>query len=171
LISFAIAAAVNSHAVFVLVVYAASTAAYSLGLKRVPVLDVFMLAFLFTLRLIYGVYLAEVAASPWLLVFSMFLFTSLSAAKRFTEIQRTAVKGETSVNGRGYLVADAPLVLGLGLATGTASILIMVLYLIFDAFSRDFYGNPHWLWFFPVILFLWISMTTLSPSPSRTVRA
>ena len=58
-----------------LVIYAASTAAYSLGLKRVPVLDVFLLAFLFTLRLVYGVYLAEVAASPWLLVFSMFLFT------------------------------------------------------------------------------------------------
>ena len=70
-------------------VYAASTAAYSLGLKRVPVLDVFLLAFLFTLRLVYGVYLAEVAASPWLLVFSMFLFMSLSLAKRQTEIRRS----------------------------------------------------------------------------------
>ena len=55
LISFALAAAVNSHATFVLVIYAASTAAYSLSLKRVPVLDVFLLAFLFTLRLVSGV--------------------------------------------------------------------------------------------------------------------
>ena len=75
-------------------IYAASTAAYSLGLKRVPVLDVFLLAFLFTLRLVYGIYLAEVAASPWLLVFSMFLFTSLSLAKRQTEIRRTAALGQ-----------------------------------------------------------------------------
>jgi 4-hydroxybenzoate polyprenyltransferase len=130
-------------------------------IKRVPILDVVTLACLFTLRLALGIAAAQVVASPWLLVFSMFLFTSLSTAKRFTEIQRTAIKGETAVNGRGYLAVDAPMVLGLGLAAGTASILIMVLYLIFDAFSRDFYGNPHWLWLFPVILFLWISRVWL----------
>src|SRR5262245_24082406 len=38
LISFALAAAVSSQATFILVIYVASTAAYSLGLKRVPVL-------------------------------------------------------------------------------------------------------------------------------------
>ena len=62
-----------------------------------PVLDVFLLAFLFTLRLVYGIYLAEVAASPWLLVFSMFLFTSLSLAKRQTEIQRSASLGHDNI--------------------------------------------------------------------------
>ena len=46
--------------------------------------------------------------------------------------------------------------LGLGLSTGTASVLILVLFLIFDAFQRDIYTNPDWLWLFPIIIFLWI---------------
>jgi 4-hydroxybenzoate polyprenyltransferase len=157
----AIGLTIGISAFFVLAAYLALTLTYSIHLKRVPILDVVALACLFTLRLALGIAAAHVVASPWLLVFSMFLFTSLSTAKRFTEIQRTASKGERAVPGRGYLAADAPLVLGLGLATGTASILIMVLYLIFDAFGRGFYGNPHWLWLFPVILFLWISRVWL----------
>ena len=157
----AIGFAIGPSVATVLAIYLVLTLTYSIHLKRVPVLDVVALACLFTLRLALGIAAAQVMASPWLLVFSMFLFTSLSIAKRFTEIQRTAAKGETVVSGRGYLVADAPLMLALGLATGTASILIMVLYLIFDAFSRDFYGNPHWLWCFPVILFIWIARVWL----------
>jgi 4-hydroxybenzoate polyprenyltransferase/phosphoserine phosphatase len=157
----AIGLAIGTGVAIVLAAYLVLTLAYSMHIKRVPILDVVTLACLFTLRLALGIAAAQVVASPWLLVFSMFLFTSLSTAKRFTEIQRTAIKGETAVNGRGYLAVDAPMVLGLGLAAGTASILIMVLYLIFDAFSRDFYGNPHWLWLFPVILFLWISRVWL----------
>lgn len=157
----AIGAAIGTSVLTVLCAYLVLTLTYSLHIKRVPILDVVALACLFTLRLALGIAAAQVVASPWLLVFSMFLFTSLSTAKRFTEIQRTAAKGERTVSGRGYLAADAPLVLGLGLATGTASILIMVLYLIFDAFGRGFYGNPNWLWFFPLILFLWIARVWL----------
>ena len=140
-----------------LLAYLVLTLAYSIHIKRLAILDVVVLAILFTLRLAIGIAAAGVFASPWLLVFSMGLFTSLSIAKRYTEIERTAQKGETVVPGRGYITADAPLVLGLGLATGTASVLILVLFLIFDAFERDIYVNPHWLWLFPVIIFLWIS--------------
>lgn len=152
----AIGAFVNLGVLSGLLAYLVLTLAYSIHIKRVPILDVVVLAILFTLRLAVGIAAANVFASPWLLVFSMALFTSLSIAKRNTEIQRTAAKGETVVPGRGYLTADTPLVLGLGLATGTASVLILVLFLIFDAFERDIYANPHWLWFFPVVIFLWV---------------
>jgi 4-hydroxybenzoate polyprenyltransferase/phosphoserine phosphatase len=152
----AIGAAVGAGVFFGIAAYLALTLGYSLHIKRLPILDVVVLAALFTLRLAIGIAAAQVFASPWLLVFSMFLFTSLSVAKRNTEIQRTAAKGETVVPGRGYVVSDAPLALVLGVATGTASVLIMVLYLIFDAFNHAFYGNPNWLWWFPLILFLWI---------------
>jgi 4-hydroxybenzoate polyprenyltransferase len=161
LISFAIAAAVNSHAVFVLVVYAASTAAYSLGLKRVPVLDVFLLAFVFTLRLVYGIYLAEVAASPWLLMFSMFLFTSLSLAKRQTEIRRSASLGKERLDGRGYVAGDLAFVFGLGVAAAAGAVLIMVLYLIHEAFVAGFYRSPLLLWSMPAIMFLWLGRVWL----------
>lgn len=152
----AIGAAVGLGVFIGITVYLVLTLSYSIHIKRLPILDVVVLATLFTLRLAIGIAAAQVFASPWLLVFSMFLFTSLSVAKRNTEIQRTAAKGETIVPGRGYVVADAPLALVLGVATGTASVLIMVLYLIFDAFNHEFYGNPNWLWWFPLILFIWV---------------
>jgi 4-hydroxybenzoate polyprenyltransferase len=152
----AIGVAVGIYVLAALMVYLVLTLAYSIQLKRVPIVDVTALATLFTLRIAIGIAAAGVFASPWLLVFSMALFASLSIAKRYTEIQRAALKGETIVPGRGYITADAPLVLGLGLATGTASVVILVLFLIFDALERDIYSNPHWLWLFPIIMFLWI---------------
>lgn len=157
----AIAALVGTGVLAGILAYLFLTLAYSMHVKRLAILDVVVLAVLFTLRLAIGIAAADVFASPWLLVFSMGLFTSLSIAKRYTEIERTAQKGETVVPGRGYITADAPLVLGLGLATGTASVLILVLFLIFDAFQRDIYVNPHWLWLFPIIIFLWIGRVWL----------
>ena len=97
-----------------------------------------------------------VQPSPWLLIFSMFLFASLCFAKRYVEIVRSAALGRTSVNSRGYEAQDVPLVLAVGLGTGMTSIAIMVLYIIFDAFKRTFYGDTIWLWAMPLIMFLWI---------------
>jgi 4-hydroxybenzoate polyprenyltransferase/phosphoserine phosphatase len=152
----AIGAVVGLGVLASLTTYLVLTLAYSIHLKRLPIIDVTVLATLFTLRIAIGIAAAGVLASPWLLVFSMALFASLSIAKRYTEIQRAATKGSADVPGRGYITADAPLVLGLGLATGTASVVILVLFLIFDALERNIYGNPHWLWLFPVIIFLWL---------------
>jgi 4-hydroxybenzoate polyprenyltransferase len=149
-------AAVGLGVLATLMAYLVLTLAYSVRLKRLPIVDVTVLAILFTLRIAVGIAVAGVFASPWLLVFSMALFASLSIAKRYTEIQRTAIKGEAEVPGRGYITADAPLVLGLGLATATTSVVILVLFLIFDAFGRDVYSDPQWLWLFPIIIFLWI---------------
>lgn len=139
-----------------LAVYLGLTLAYSVGLKRVPVLDVATLAALFTLRLVLGIESADVPGSPWLLTFSMFLFGSLCLAKRYVEVEGAAARGRSNLKNRGYQVEDVPLLMSLGLATGTASVVIMVLYIIFDAFHRSFYGNTTWLWAFPVLLFLWI---------------
>ncbi len=157
----AIAAGIGRSTLLMLGAYLATTLAYSFHLKRVPILDGFVLAGLFTLRIALGIATAAGVPSPWLLVFSMFLFASLSFAKRHTEVSRVIAQGGKSINGRGYLAADAPLLLGLGLATGTASILIMVLYLINDAFGRGFYGNAVWLWALPCLLFLWIARVWL----------
>ncbi len=156
----ALGAAVNLATLGVLGVYLALTLAYSFAFKRKPVLDAFTLAVLFTLRLVLGIVVVGVVASPWLLVFSMFLFTSLSFAKRQTEVLRFAEKRQDiggKVSGRGYYVSDAPFILAMGVASGMASMLIMVLYLTQDALLADFYGNAQWLWIIPAALFLWLS--------------
>jgi 4-hydroxybenzoate polyprenyltransferase len=138
-----------------LAAYLATTVSYSLAIKQAPILDAMTLAGLFTLRLAIGVVAAEVRWSPWLLVFSMFIFSSLSLAKRSTELGRMAAKGLERMPGRGYVKADAPLVFALGVSLSTAATFVMVMYLIQDAFRAEFYHYPGALWSMPVVIALW----------------
>jgi 4-hydroxybenzoate polyprenyltransferase len=161
LLSLGIAASIGRVAVLMLLVYGATSLTYSLYLKRLPILDVFMLALLMTFRLCLGIELADVTPSPWLLVFSMFIFTSLSLAKRHVEVARNGAFGRKSVEGRGYVDKDGPVLIGLGLATAVGAVLIMILYLINEAFGATFYRSPALLWALPAILFLWLGRVWL----------
>src|SRR5690606_38949414 len=82
--------------------YLVVTLSYSFALKRAALADTIVLGFLYTLRLIMGAVLAAVALTQWLLVFSMFLFVSLSVAKRDTEVLLNTQNGGGSVANRGY---------------------------------------------------------------------
>ncbi|MDR4307770.1 UbiA family prenyltransferase [Chelatococcus sambhunathii] len=136
--------------------YLAITLAYSFRVKRIMVLDAFALASLFTMRLVIGIAIAQVPGSPWLLVFSMFLFASLSLAKRHTEILRVVESGRDRAAGRGYLASDGPVLIALGVASGVSAVLVMVLYLIEEAFRAGYYATPAMLWVFPCALFVFI---------------
>jgi 4-hydroxybenzoate polyprenyltransferase len=139
---------------FGLTAYFTLNLAYSLFLKRFPLVDVLVLATLFTLRLGIGAAAAGVLLSPWLLTFSMFLFLSLSLAKRCTEVSRAAELGRSQSNGRGYCEADQPLLLALGIGALVASNLVFVLYLTQEAFLATRLASPVLLWGFPPIVFL-----------------
>ncbi len=156
LAAFALAAWLGPTPLAVLGIYVAMTLSYSFALKRVPMLDVFMLASLFTIRLGLGIALTDVRLSPWLMVFSMFVFLSLSMAKRHTEVLRMTEHGHSTIRGRGYVAGDAPLTLGCGLASMFSAVFILILYLIEDAFPQDFYARPALLWLAPAILFLFL---------------
>ncbi len=136
--------------------YLVLTLAYSLVLKRAPLADTMTLAFLYTLRLIMGAVLAGVALSQWLMVFSMFLFVSLSLAKRHVEVLRQKAAGERRIVNRGYRVEDAGLTLGLGLATATVAPLVLVLYIIESAWPSGIYQWPGGLWIAPVVISMWL---------------
>jgi 4-hydroxybenzoate polyprenyltransferase len=155
--SFLLAALISPSCVGMLALYLCLSLAYSFRLKREPIVDVFVLAALFSMRLGLGVVVAGVVFSPWLFVFSMFMFLSLSTAKRQTEITRMVAHGLNETPGRGYRASDAPLILSLGVGTMMATVLIMVIYLVEDAFPTGFYTHPHFLWSFPAIIFLWLA--------------
>jgi len=153
---FAIAISISQAAALMLVIYLALSLSYSLRLKRIPILDTLVLAALFTFRLVFGIILGDIRPSPWLLIFSMFVFMSLSLAKRYTEVKRNGARGRELVLGRGYVAKDAPLLFGLGLSTAAGAVLIMILYLTEEAFEAAFYGRPVLLWFMPAVLLLWL---------------
>lgn len=139
-----------------MLIYVVATLSYSTRLKRVALLDVVILASLYTLRLVMGGVLTGVALTQWLLVFSMFLFVSLSLAKRHVEVIRKSAVGERTIANRGYQAEDAMLTLGLGLATAAAVPLILVLYLIDSAWPSGLYRYPDALWAAPITFALWL---------------
>jgi 4-hydroxybenzoate polyprenyltransferase len=147
---------VSSKTGGMLLLYLAVTLAYTLHLKSVAFLDGLVLATLFTIRLGIGAAAADVPPSPWLFVFSMFLFASLSYAKRHTELLKAIARDDKQLNGRGYLVVDAPMVLIVGLSSGIGAVMIMVLYIVEEAFRNSFYGSTAWLWGFPPLVFLFV---------------
>ena len=48
------------------------------------------------------------------------------------------------------------MVLTVGLATGIGAVMIMVLYIVEEAFRSSFYGSTSWLWGFPPLVFLFV---------------
>jgi 4-hydroxybenzoate polyprenyltransferase len=140
--------------------YVAANLAYSLGLKRLALLDVFVLAGLYTLRILAGAAAIQVPVSHWLLAFSMFAFLSLAFAKRFVEVANVAARAEAGVAGRGYLAGDGQILGMLGAASGYLSVLVFALYIT----SREvvaLYSSPAILWFAVPLLLYWISRVWL----------
>ena len=135
--------------------YLVTTLAYSFYLKRVMLIDVFVLAVLFTSRVAMGIALAEVAPSPWLLTFTMFFFLSLSLAKRHVEVVGAAEQGLVTIPGRDYRATDLPLTVALGVACNAVAMLVMFLYLTNEAMPTGFYRQPYWLWGAAFVVFLW----------------
>lgn len=142
LAGFALAAAAGWAVFATVTLYTAITLAYSFHVKRVPILDVAVLATLFTLRLFLGVVAIGAVISPWLFVFSMALFLSLSTAKRHTEVVRMALHGKTKTAGRGYIARDEPMLLALGLAAAMSAVVLFSLYLTAEAFHAAMYTAP-----------------------------
>lgn len=59
----------------------------------------------------------------------MLLFAPLCFAKRYVEIEGATARGQQAIASRGYQVEDIPLLVALGMGTGTASVVIMVQWL------------------------------------------
>jgi len=115
------------------VLYAISTTVYSLRLKRMVLVDVMMLACLYTIRILAGSAAAGVKVSPWLAAFSIFFFLSLAFVKRFSEIEsmslRSEAPGALAVKGRNYRISDLEQLRSFGTASGYASVVVFALYI------------------------------------------
>jgi len=140
----------------VLLCYYVMTLGYSLKLKRIVMIDVVLLAALYTVRIIGGAVAINSELSFWLLAFSMFVFLSLAMLKRYTELASALANGKEMAIGRGYSVADLPLVQSLGAAAGYIGVLVFALY-INSPESMELYRNPKLLWLLCPILLYWIS--------------
>jgi 4-hydroxybenzoate polyprenyltransferase len=139
-----------------LTIYIALTTGYSLYLKRIAVLDVLLLAGLYTLRVMAGVAASHVRFSAWLLAFSMFLFLSLAFLKRYAELSQLKGGAEEAVARRGYVRGDREWLGSMGGASGYISVLVLALYINSDQVVA-LYRRPLVLWLVCPLLLFWIS--------------
>lgn len=143
-----------------LATYYAATLAYSLYLKQVMVLDVLVLAGLYTVRIFGGSLATGVPTSSWLFTFSMFLFLSLALVKRLSEVRGLRLSNEAATPGRGYLASDYEQLASLGVAAGYISVLVLAFYIT----SKDvtaLYAHPERLWLLCPVMLYWVSRVWL----------
>jgi len=140
----------------VLLGYMVATTLYSFWLKNVVVVDVLLLAALYTSRVIAGAAATSISPSFWLLALSMFLFLSLAVMKRYSEMLLAQRENRIQAAGRGYLVTDLPVLLALGTASGYLAVLVLALY-VNSVEVTQHYQSRDLLWLtFPLLLY-WIS--------------
>ncbi|MCB2149016.1 MAG: UbiA family prenyltransferase [Deltaproteobacteria bacterium] len=139
----------------VLGIYYALTLAYSLRLKQIVILDVIVLAALFTVRMMAGSAAVSIWPSAWLLAFSMFLFISLALVKRYAELATMRLEHGPNARARGYEVSDAELLASMGVASAFVAILVLVLYITSGA-AHLHYGRHQAIWLVCPFLLYWL---------------
>ncbi len=137
-----------------LALYFVGTLSYSFYLKKRLLLDVLVLAGLYTHRILAGGIATSIPISAWLLGFSMFFFLSLAFAKRFVEL---ATLQADKIKNRNYYKADLQMVTSMGTASGYIAALVFSLYVDNAAIVPTTYREPGLLWLVVPVLLYWIS--------------
>ena len=139
-----------------LLLYLVLTATYSAYLKRIVVLDVLLLAGLYTLRVLAGITASGVRYTAWFLAFSTFLFLSLAFLKRHGEFSALAAGTAPGTRRRGYMSQDLEWLRTMGAASGYLAVLVLALYLSSDEVVK-LYRKPAILFLVCPLLLFWIS--------------
>jgi len=141
--------------VAMLALYLVLTLSYSFYLKSKLMIDVIVLAWLYTHRVVAGGIATAVPVSEWLLAFSMFIFFSLAFCKRYIELRARLGKDE-KIHSRGYYPRDVEMVSAMGPTAGYLAVLVFCLYIESGAVAGA-YRHFRVLWLVCPVLFYWIS--------------
>jgi 4-hydroxybenzoate polyprenyltransferase len=157
-----VAALVSRELLATLACYAVLGFLYSAVLKRVAVVDIFVIATLYSIRIQGGAFAVGVPVSDWLFAFSIFFFLSLALAKRHAELKRFAATSAdiARVPGRGYEAADVTAVGVMGTVAGYLSVVVLAFYIT----SREvtvLYRQPGLLWGTAILMLFWITRVWL----------
>jgi 4-hydroxybenzoate polyprenyltransferase len=150
----------------VLAVYYVLTLAYSVRLRDLVILDVLVLAGLYTMRVMAGSAAVGIPPTAWLLAFCVFLFFSLAMVKRYAELVAMRATEGLQAHARAYLLEDSELLAALGGASGYLAVLVLALYITSDT-AHTLYGRQQFIWLVCVLLLYWISYMWLMAHRAR----
>ncbi len=146
----AASAALDGRLFLAAAAYVLLQTAYSLGLKRAVILDVFIVASGFVLRVAAGGFAAGVTPSSWLLVCTSLLALLVAVGKRRHElILLEDRRGEH----RSVLLEYTPAFLDQMAAVITAATVVAYALYVMDAATIQRFGSGRLLWSAPFVLY------------------
>ncbi|KIC64843.1 UbiA prenyltransferase family protein [Chryseobacterium taiwanense] len=130
--------------VVIIAVYFIMNVAYTFRLKHVPIVDIFIIAIGFVLRVLAGGYITGISISQWAILLTFVLALVLAIGKRRGELINAQVSGKTRRALDGYNVQFADIALSISVA------LAIVCYLMFTL-SPEIQARLHPAVFYTVI--------------------
>jgi len=133
----------NTTFFYIMVLYSTINVFYSIGLKNLSLLDVFIVALGFVLRVYAGGILSEISVSQWLFIMSFLLALFIAFSKRRDDVlikldsgaeMRTAIKGYNLE----YISSSISILCGILVVT-------YLLYVTSDDVQSRFQGRPVYL--------------------------
>lgn len=128
----------------IIVAYLVMNLAYTFKLKHVPIVDIFIIAIGFVLRVLAGGYITGIKISQWAILLTFVLALVLAIGKRRGELINAQVSGKTRRALDGYNVQFADIALSISIA------LAIVCYLMFTL-SPEIQMKLHSAVFYTVI--------------------
>lgn len=135
--------------------YLVVTLAYSIRLKRLPVIDLFTLIVLYLVRLRVGGDIAGIVISEWLWAFSFCFVATLALGKRLDEL--IAGQANALIAGRYYRPAHVRAFEVTSLLFAALTVAVPAGYIVFSQAALLNYRAPHWLWGGVVLLAIWLA--------------
>ena len=154
-LSLLLAAVISLPFFALMVLYVVATLLYSARLKQIAIVDVLVLASLYTHRILAGGLVSAVVISNWLLAVSLFMFLSLALVKRCAELEFMSGDGRVSLAGRGYRTSDLSYLISMGIASGFVAVMLLALY-VDSQVGGAMYPHAEILWLILPLMLFWI---------------
>lgn len=136
-----------------LLLYAVLNGAYSFGLKHVVILDIFIIAAGFMLRVVAGASAVEVEASSWIVVCTLFLALFLAVSKRRAEMRVVEEQGLNRSAARAVLDDYTPeLISTVRQVSLSGAIMCYTLYTVSDHVVA-YFGSRRLVYTIPIVLY------------------
>ena len=129
LLGFFLSFLIGVHFLFLILLYWLLSLLYSFKLKKIIIIDIFVLGILYTLRILGGSFATELQMSLWLFAFSIFFFLSLASVKRLSELVNLKNRNMFKIEGRGYDLNNLQTVKVFAILFGFSSLIIISFYI------------------------------------------
>ena len=143
-----------------IIVYLIANSLYTFYLKKVPLLDVFLLSGFYCIRILIGYAQTNIEISSWLLGFSLFFFLGLGFMKRVIQLHLMETVENFSSDSL-YSPYERSLLESMGLISSYLSLLLLAVYINSPQVSL-LYSSPSLLFLICIILLYWVSTIWLT---------